>query len=74
MDEFWKRMSSIHTFSIEVNSQVLKDVHVGGVGDGGSGCGAALVLDVGDGLCAYIQDEGVHQGYVVSIALIRSRL
>lgn len=43
------------TFSVQVHSQVLEDVHVCRVCDGAHGRGAALVVDVSDGLCADIQ-------------------
>lgn len=44
-----------HTLSVQVHSQVLEDVHMCRVGDGAHGGGAALVVDVSDCLCAYIQ-------------------
>lgn len=43
------------TFSVQVHSQVLEDVHVCRVGDCAHGGGAALVVDVSDGLCAHVQ-------------------
>lgn len=43
------------TLSVQVHGQVLEDVHVCRVGDGAHGGGAALVVDVSNCLCAYIQ-------------------
>lgn len=43
------------TFSVQVHCQVLEDVHVCRVCDRAHGGGAALIVDVSDCLCAYIQ-------------------
>lgn len=56
------------TFSVQVHSKILEDVHVCRVSDGAHGGCTALVMDVGDGLCAYIQDQGIDQLDVVTVA------
>lgn len=43
------------TLCVQVHSQVLEDIHVCRVGDSAHGGGAALVVDVSDCLCAYVQ-------------------
>lgn len=43
------------TLSVQVYGQVLEDVHVRRVSDSAHGGGAALVVDVSDCLCAYVQ-------------------
>ena len=61
-------MFSVHqklTFGVKVDGEVLEDIHVGGVRDGGHGGRATLAVDVGDGLRAHTQHQRVHQGHVV---------
>lgn len=55
------------TLSVQVHSQVLEDVHVSRVCDGAHGGGAALVVDVGDGLRAHVQHQSVDQLDVVAV-------
>lgn len=43
------------TFSVQVHSQVLEDVHVCRVRDCAHGGGATFIVDVSNCLCAYIQ-------------------
>lgn len=60
------------TLGVHVHREVLEDVHVCRVGDGAHGGRAALAVDVGDGLRAYIQHQGVDQLDVVPVSwLIR---
>ena len=47
-------MTLQRTFSVQVNSKVLKDVHMRGVSDGGYGCGTTFVLNVSNGLCTNV--------------------
>ena len=42
-----------------------------GVGDGTGGRGGALAVDVGDGLCPHVQNQGVHQSDVVLVTRLR---
>lgn len=62
------------TLSVQVHGQVLEDVHVCRVRDGAHGGGAALVVDVGDGLRAHVQDQGVDQLDVVAVARLVGHL
>lgn len=55
------------TLSIQVHSQVLENVHVCRVSDGAHGGGAALVVDVSDGLSSHIQNQSIDQLDVVSV-------
>lgn len=65
-------MHTCLTLSVQVHCEVLEDVHVCGVSDGAHRGGATLVVDVSDGLCAYIQHQSVDQLDVVTVAwLIR---
>ena len=47
--------SYVLTLRVQINSQVLEDVHVCRVGDCAHGWGASLVVDVSDGLRPHIQ-------------------
>lgn len=62
------------TLSVQVHGQVLEDVHVRRVCDGAHGRRAALVVDVGDGLRAHVQDQGVDQLDVVAVARLVGHL
>lgn len=62
------------TLSVQVHCKVLKDVHVCRVGDGAHGGCAALVVDVSDGLRAYIQHQGVDQLDVVTVSWLIGHL
>lgn len=60
------KLLNLPSFEIKVDGEVLEDVHVSGMGNGGHVWRLALGPDVGDGLSAYIQHDGVHQLAVVS--------
>ena len=52
------------TVSVEVDRQILQDVHVRGVRDGAHAGSLSLGRDASAGLRADVQHEGVHQGDV----------
>ena len=57
----------ISAFRIEIDGQVLENVHVRGMGDGGDGWSQTTVLtDVLNGLSADVEDESVQQRDVVT--------
>lgn len=58
----------IPTFGVQVHSQVLEDVHVRRVSYGAHGGGAALVMNVCDGLSPDIEHQCVDELEVVAIA------
>ena len=58
-------MTTTLTLSVQVDSQVLEDVHVGGGGDGVHAGRLALADDVLDGLRSHVQHQGVDQLNVV---------
>lgn len=62
------------TFSVQVHCEVLEDVHVCRVGDGAHWGRAALVVDVGDGLRAYVQHQSVDQLDVVTVSWLIGHL
>ena len=57
--------TSTLTFCVQIYHQMLEDVHVCSVGDGAGGWRAALAVDVGNGLCAHVQHQCIHQRHVV---------
>lgn len=62
------------TFSVEVDGEVLEDVHVWGVSDGGHAGGLALTVDVCDGLRTTVQHQRVDQRDVVTLARLLRHL
>lgn len=62
------------TLSVQVDGEVLEDVHVCRVGDGAHGGRAAFVVDVSDGLRAHIQHQGIDQLDVVSVSWLIGHL
>lgn len=62
------------TLCVQIHSQVLEDVHVCRVGDCAHGGGAALVVDVSDGLRPHIQHQGVDQLDVVAVSWLVGHL
>lgn len=56
------------TFSVQVHSQVLEDVHVSRVGDRAHWRRATLVVDVCNGLSPYIEHQCINELEVVAIA------
>ena len=67
-------MARDSTFSIEIHSQVLEDVHVRRMSDGRHGGGTAFAVYVRDGLCADIQNQRVHKRHVVPCARLIGHL
>lgn len=61
-------MHSALALGVQVHHEVLEDVHVSRVRDGGGGRRAALAVDVRDGLSSDEQHERVHQRHVVLVA------
>lgn len=55
------------TFSVQIHSQVLEDVHVSRVCDGAHRRCAALVVDVCNGLSPYIEHQCINELEVVAI-------
>ena len=51
-----RHFARVCTFSIQVHSQVLEDIHVRRMSDGRHGGGAAFAVNVRDGLCANVQN------------------
>lgn len=54
------------TFCVQGNGQVLEDVHVGGVGNSAHTGRQTFTMDELYGLCAHIQNQGIHQLNIVS--------
>lgn len=67
-------MCTCLTLSVQVHGKVLEDVHVCRVCDGAHGGRASLVVDVGDGLRAYIQHQSVDQLDVVTVPRLTGHL
>ena len=65
----------VSAFRIEIDGQVLENVHVRGMGDGGDGWSQTTVLtDVVNGLSADVEDESVQQRDVVTEAGLVGKL
>lgn len=62
------------TLCVHVHREVLEDVHVCRVGDGAHGGRAALAVDMGNSLCAYIQHQSVDQLDVVTVSRLIGHL
>lgn len=56
------------TFSVQVYSQILEDVHVRWVGNGAHGRCAAFVVDVRNSLSTYVEHQCINQLDVVAVA------
>ena len=56
------------TLCIQVDHEVLEDVHVSCVCNGASGRGTALAVDEGYRLCTHVQHQSIHQGHIVLAA------
>lgn len=62
------------TLSVHVHRKVLEDVHVCRVGDGAHGGRAALAVDMGNSLRAYIQHQSIDQLDVVTVSRLIGHL
>ena len=73
---FWKtkQTKNRRTFRVQIDCQVLEDVHVRRVGYGAHARSQALLVDVVNRLRSHVQHESVSQRNVVSHARFRNHL
>ena len=62
------------TLSVQIDYEVLKNVHVCRVGDGTGGRSTSLAVDVSNRLRPHIEHKCVHQRYIVLITWLTGHL